>query len=473
MTLARFAASLSDSVQRGLADGVEAATGMFDDTVRLGVSGLAGAGKTVFITALVANLLRPKRLPLLDVVAEDRFEAALLTPQPDRAVPRFDYEGMLAALAADPPSWPESTRRLAQLRVSVRYRPGGVLMRSLRGTSTLNIDIVDYPGEWLLDTALLDQGYADWSAAMVARAREPGRAELAGAFLEALGSHGPDHTAREEAAADLARRYTAYLEACRADPALFGLAQPGRFLMPGDLEGSPALTFAPLDIAPGTVPERGTLGEMMADRFEAYKAEIVRPFFRDHLSRIDRQVVLVDLLSSLNRGPAAVRDLADTMAQILAMFRPGPRSWLWPILGRRVERILFAATKADHVPHDQHDRLEALMRELLFDPINRAVYRGAAVDAVALASITAANPIKVTRSGEVVACIQGVPMDGTDPVVVFPGLVPTRLVEARAAAGSHRFMRFRPPSGIGRGNEGMANLRLDRALGFLIGDRLA
>ena len=23
---------------------------------------------------------------------------------------------------------------------------------------------------------------------------------------------------------------------------------PGRFLMPGDLEGSPALTFAPLDI---------------------------------------------------------------------------------------------------------------------------------------------------------------------------------------------------------------------------------
>ena len=33
---------------------------------------------------------------------------------------------------------------------------------------------------------------------------------------------------------------------------------PGRFLMPGDLEGSPALTFAPLDIAPGDEPAAGT-----------------------------------------------------------------------------------------------------------------------------------------------------------------------------------------------------------------------
>jgi hypothetical protein len=37
------------------------------------------------------------------------------------------------------------------------------------------------------------------------------------------------------------------------------------------------------------------------------------------------------------------------MAEVLAAFRPGTNSWLTSILGgRRVEKILFAATKADH-----------------------------------------------------------------------------------------------------------------------------
>ena len=45
---------------------------------------------------------------------------------------------------------------------------------------------------------------------------------------------------------------------------------------------------------------------MMARRYEAYKAHVVRPFFRDHFARLDRQIVLVDALSALNSGPAAV-----------------------------------------------------------------------------------------------------------------------------------------------------------------------
>ena len=32
------------------------------------------------------------------------------------------------------------------------------------------------------------------------------------------------------------------------------LLPPGRFLMPGDLAGSPALTFAPLELSDGEAP---------------------------------------------------------------------------------------------------------------------------------------------------------------------------------------------------------------------------
>src|ERR1043165_8418217 len=61
-------------------------------TVRLGVTGLSGVGKTVFITALVHALLNGGRLPVFEALASGRIARGTLKPQPDDAVPRFDYE---------------------------------------------------------------------------------------------------------------------------------------------------------------------------------------------------------------------------------------------------------------------------------------------------------------------------------------------------------------------------------------------
>ena len=83
------------------------------------------------------------------------------------------------------------------------------------------------------------------------------------------------------------------------------LLPPGRFLMPGDLAGSPALTFAPLELSNEGPAPAGSLWAMMERRYEAYKTHVVRPFFRDHFARLDRQIVLVDTLAALNAGPAA------------------------------------------------------------------------------------------------------------------------------------------------------------------------
>ena len=49
-----------------------------------------------------------------------------------------------------------------------------------------------------------------------------------------------------------AELFTAYLRASRADAYALSTLPPGRFLMPGDLEGSPALTFAPLPLPRAT-----------------------------------------------------------------------------------------------------------------------------------------------------------------------------------------------------------------------------
>ena len=101
---------------------------------------------------------------------------------------------------------------------------------------------------------------------------------------------------------------------------------------------------------------------MMRRRYEAYKDVVVRPFFRDHFARLDRQIVLVDALAAFNAGPEALHDLEAALAGILDCFRVG-RSTLFSALFRpRIDRILFAATKADHLHHSSHDRLEAVLR---------------------------------------------------------------------------------------------------------------
>src|SRR6201988_1684062 len=76
------------------------ATGLVPPAVKLGVTGLARSGKTVFITALVHNLIAGARLPFFDAAAQGRVVRVYLEPQPDEIVPRFEYEKHLADLVA-------------------------------------------------------------------------------------------------------------------------------------------------------------------------------------------------------------------------------------------------------------------------------------------------------------------------------------------------------------------------------------
>src|SRR3974390_3747671 len=80
----------------------------FTRTVRLGVTGLSRAGKTVFITALIHGLTRGGRFPVFEAFASGRIARAYLAPQPDDAVPRFDYETHLRTLLKER-CWPNST----------------------------------------------------------------------------------------------------------------------------------------------------------------------------------------------------------------------------------------------------------------------------------------------------------------------------------------------------------------------------
>jgi predicted YcjX-like family ATPase len=462
----------------------------FNPTVRLGVTGLSRAGKTVFITALIHGLTRGGRFPVFEPFASGRIARSHLEPQPDDAVPRFDYENHVRALIEER-RWPNSTIDISELRLVIDYQRRNGADRSL------TLDIVDYPGEWLLDLPLLNKSYEQWSNESLALSRASLRAPLAAPWHAHLATLNAEGREDEQVALAAAKLFTEYLRACRDERFAMSLLPPGRFLMPGNLAGSPALTFAPLDLPDRGVAAEGSLWAMMRRRYEAYKDVVVRPFFRDHFARLDRQVVLVDALAAFNSGPQALHDLEAALAGILDCFRIG-RSTLFSALFRpKIDRILFAATKADHLHHSSHDRLEAVLRRAVAMSVAKAEDTGADIDAVALAAVRATREAMVARGREKLPSLLGTPasgeraggdtFDGNTEVATFPGDLPDDpealfkgdagfrgLASASAEKSDFRFLRFRPLQLEREGPDGVVlpHIRLDRALQFLIGDKL-
>nr|WP_175582193.1 YcjX family protein [Phaeobacter sp. HF9A] len=469
-----MAADVADGVLRGAETLGSAVTSPFaEPALRLGVTGLARAGKTVFITSLVANLMNRGRMSQLVAERDGRIEAAYLQPQPDDTVPRFDYEHHLGALTGPEPHWPDSTRAVSELRLSLRLKPRG-LLGGLTGPRVLHLDIIDYPGEWLLDLSLLEKDYASWSRDVLARIKSRREARD---FLAALSAADASAAHDEPIAQGLAAAFAAYLQEARE--AGYYDCTPGRFLLPGDLAGSPVLTFAPL---PEGAAPRGSLAREMERRFNAYKSQVVRPFFRDHFARIDRQVVLVDALGALHAGPPAMEDLRRAMADILSTFRPGSNGFLTQLLrGKRVEKILFAATKADHLHHQQHPQLTAIIEALTRDARDRARFAGAETAALSLAALRATTEEIRPHDGVDLPCVRGLLADTGRPAALYPGrlpedpaqlLTPARQGAERWLDGSYASMRFAPQPLTLKPGDGPPHIRLDRAAEFLIGDRL-
>jgi predicted YcjX-like family ATPase len=320
----------------------------------------------------------------------------------------------------------------------------------------------------------MTMSYGAWSQATVAQSRSGPWRE----YLKTLDAMAPHDEGAARRAAEL---FTQYLAERRRAESLSALP-PGRFLMPGDLAGSPLLTFAPLDVDPHTEFPRGSLGAAMARRYDSYVAKVVKPFFFGHFARLDRQIVLIDALSALNAGAEAVADLSKAMGAVLSCFRQGANSWASKLFGRRIDRIVFAATKADLLHHAGHDRLERILERMVKEAAAKAEFRGAEVSTLALAAFRATREATVTRKGEALPCIAGVPekgerigdtvFDGTSEAAIFPGDLPEEPERALSGElhGALNFVKFRPPRLVD-GN--FPSIRLDRAIDFLIGDRFA
>jgi predicted YcjX-like family ATPase len=449
-------------------------------TVWLAVTGLSRSGKTVFTTSLIHNLLssahNPNRMPLLNVVGERRLIAAVLEGAKAHRLPRFPYLGNIDKMAVA--DWPERTADISEIGIEVRFAPAntiGKLLSELTGSpANLTIRVVDYPGEWLLDLPLLTQSYAEWSRATLRAFRQGVRASLAGDFLSFIGQHRPDESASDAVAKLAHDLYRACLVKARDQHGLSYL-QPGRFLCRGTLGDVPYLWFAPLDVRDGLdMAAPYTLGALMAERFEVYKREAVERFYQDHFRHYSRQIVLVDVLRALLAGRDAFEDTRLALDAILESFRYGHGGILAKLLfGSHIDKVLFAATKADHVPDIQRDHLAALLRNMAAFPALELRSSNAQLDVTALASVISTAEESQELDGQRVQVVVGRPVGSHRQSKFFVGNVPIR--PPRADAWGSPFLNvpvFEPPAIDPSPIEGIPHINLDLALEFLLGDQL-
>ncbi|HZY67165.1 MAG TPA: YcjX family protein, partial [Devosia sp.] len=190
----------------------------------------------------------------------------------------------------------------------------------------------------------------------------------------------------------------------------------------------------------------------------------------------------VDTLRALNAGPAAVADLETALTEILGCFRQGDPNPFLRLISRRIDRILFAATKADHVHNTSHNRLEAILNRLVAQASRRAKFAGAETSSVALAAVRATREGRVGDLDVIIGTpeageeLDGITYDGRTEIALFPGDLPVEPEAAlRGEAVDLQFLRFLPLQRLDRNAEGAAvlpHIRFDRALDFLVGDWL-
>ncbi len=450
-----------------------------DRPIKVAVTGLSRSGKTVFITSLIANLLAmgtgkptmPALRAHIDKGGSERLRNIRLVPARASTTPRFDYPGKLADLAGAQPKWPARTEDLAEIELEIEIRAGGGLLgqiRSMSGTPRLRLELLDYPGEWLLDLPLLALSHARWSAETLARLREKPRVDAAAEFLSFISHIDPSRIADDALIQRGHALYKAALERCRTDHGLRYL-QPGRFLTIGARNDAPFMWFFPADNLPAS-PARNSIAELLSERFEAYKTEIRATFFDTHFRDFDRQIVLVDALGALHAGRAAFEDTERAIADIAAGLSGGdsilPR-WLG---GSAIERVAFVATKADHVPELHRDNLRALMRDMV---------RGAETPSDAVSYHAAASVVSTTDGwadqpdGHRDPVVWGKKLGETQARPYRVGNVP--IAHPPDSFWSGRYFElpsFTPPPIDPHAANGIPHLGLDRILVDLIGDRL-
>ncbi len=444
----------------------------------LAVTGLSQSGKSTFITSLINQLMNYDKasLPGFSAVLNQCLLGVKIHRLADKSLAEFPYEEAYRGLTLAPPQWPDSTCGISGFALELRLqKPKSKINPFSRDQYSLFLEIRDYPGEWLLDLPLRQMSYSRWCGQCIAQYTQAPRMALLGPLLADLQELDPLATADEPYLRELNQRFIQFLKDCKYQQHPLSLIQPGRFLIPGDIEDDSILCFIPL-LKCGSYTE-GQLAaaneesyfKVCERRYQAYIKTLVEPFYKDFFSRIDRQLVLVDVVNALSAGPEYVDDMRQALTNITDSFAYGSQNRLLQLFNPKIDKVVFAATKIDQVVSQDHEAVRQLLALIVKQAYQNAQHQGIQPSCEATAAVRCSHEVK--HDGE--QGIFGHTEDGDSIGYIHP-TIPARLPEGQEwqPFTEWRLPMLKPPSGLSYQNSDvLPHIRLDTVLQSLIGDK--
>ncbi|MGH7961628.1 MAG: YcjX family protein [Candidatus Binatia bacterium] len=334
--------------------------------IRIAVSGLANAGKTIFITQLIAHLEHFKKSRFNLGPGRTIAEVKRVPLKKDGVQP-FPYDEARAHLLGRDPGWPPATRAVSGivLEFTLVDEMPRFFSKSKKRTH-YRLEIYDFPGELLGDLNLPDREFAVWSVDTLRRLSDPtSPLKRAGtAYLPVLEDLSGIEPSR------VVRAYHDALERAISRGAT-AVTPAGWIYSRGNAAASPPVEFAPL---PDTAPE--ALRKVLSAAYERYRLWL-RPQ-TEVFRQCDRHAILVDVLEILRGGQDRYVERKASLREIVRFYREAHgllerlardtlRFLRIPVTASRspLLKAVIVATKADAILEEDRGRLADLLREML------------------------------------------------------------------------------------------------------------
>ncbi len=424
-----------------------------DKTIKVAVTGLSQSGKTVFLTSLINQLIANDKLPFLNEKLGRSFVARLLPP--DSVYMRFDYYSKLSEFRKKNPIWPKSTKAVTKTTIQLEFKSNYAFLES----QIINLELVDYPGEWLLDLMMLDLSFEEWSNHMIDLAKEKKRVKFSKEWLEAIAG---DIDKSEEELFDLFSEYQKNLYYHG-----YSYVGPGRFVEAGDMQNDPILYFCPLK------DKNNSIYEQFKKRYDLYVKEVVNRLYLEHFREFDTQIILVDLIKTLNGGEEIFDDMHLAIKGILKSFTYGSNNFISKFFDLKIDHVIFAASKADHIPLSQREAYIRLLKEMIWDMKQELDIKHVDTESTIFASVKSTQYVKAKLNGVEVDCVRGIVVGEDEPSTHFPGLLPKDYKDKNFwKEGKFNFVSFKPISFPSKDTNAVDHIRMDRLIYSLLKDRV-
>lgn len=424
-------------------------------TRRVAITGLSRSGKTVFITSLIDQLLHQKKISRV-TTKHKTFKATLKPPK--TSIKRFDYYSFSKNIKSNF-SWPNGTDDITS--TILEFESKGTF--SLLGNSKFRLELIDYPGEWILDIALLGTSYEQYSEDIISWMKNLDES-LADEYLHEINQLSSTSTA-EDYEVKLHTKYSNMIRHFKENH--YSNLTPGRFLMPSDLQDDPILLFAPIPLSDSQ------LHSVFKERYTRYIKEIVKEIQLEHFKGFDKQIVLIDIIEALQNGPKCYEDMKLGLKNMLSLYDHRDKNFISQFFSSSINNVTFVATKADLVASSQHNNYLALLNEMVGEIRRDLEVSHIETNTQVIASVKCTQTVMAKHDGKTLSCLRGIDAKTKNTVEIYPGEMPSSFPFIDEwDTENYAFEEFLPPNKQYKDNEAFYHIHMDNVVEAIIGDLL-